>query len=299
MRVLRVGIALVLLVLGELVLDAHSLLLFSSGITGYSGKSGVTCSVCHSGGTPPTVTLSGPTQLKVDERASYTITISGGQKAGAGIDIAKSRGRFFATDSNTRVQNTEIIHNSPFVGDPISVAFDLQAPPTPGTVTLYAAGNSVNRNGGTSGDAPATTTFVIQIIDPCDVKFAEFGMGLSGSGGFVPHLTGTDGTCDGTYQVHLKDGLGGASCLLWAGLGQTNANLFGGEFYVDLSKGYMLVPLILNGAAGVAGDGSIDVTGIDLSVFSGQTVYLQASLADPGAIHGVSLSNGLTMTIDL
>src|SRR5690349_900258 len=60
----------------------------SSGITGQSGKDGSTCNTCHSGGTAPTVEISGPATLEPNATGQYTLIIKGGAAKVGGMNIA-------------------------------------------------------------------------------------------------------------------------------------------------------------------------------------------------------------------
>jgi hypothetical protein len=69
---------------GLMALPTHAR---SSGITGYSGKNGSTCTACHTNNSKPipTMTLSGPTQLLPGDTGNYTLTITGGPGASDGL----------------------------------------------------------------------------------------------------------------------------------------------------------------------------------------------------------------------
>ena len=67
---------------------------YPTGISGYSGKSGMTCTSCHSTGAAPTVTLTGPTTVASGSTNSYTLTNTGG--GNGGLDVAASAGTFTA-----------------------------------------------------------------------------------------------------------------------------------------------------------------------------------------------------------
>jgi hypothetical protein len=128
--------------------------------------------------------------------------------------------------------------------------------------------------------------------------FEEFGVGKPGSGGFTPHLLGLGGSCEaGLYSIHVEDGFGGARGFLWVGLGQTDVPGFGGRFYIDLKQPYVALPIVLAGASGVAGAGTFDLDGGDVSDLGPLTVCLQCAFADPGANKKVSLTNGLALHI--
>src|SRR5262249_36214696 len=57
------------------------------------------------------------------------------------------------------------------------------------------------------GNAPSEAD--LRAPDLCSIAFTPFGVGLAGSGGFVPLLSGTGNSC-GTngFTLHLSDGLG-------------------------------------------------------------------------------------------
>jgi hypothetical protein len=57
------------------------------------------------------------------------------------------------------------------------------------------------------------------------------------------------------------------------------------------------VPIHLGGPPGVPGAGFLDFPGSNVNAYQGLVLYMQVSLADPGAIHGVALTNGCKVTI--
>ena len=147
-------------------------LAFSSGITARSGNpatnGGLFCNSCHAGGAAPEVTLTGPSLVATGSTHDLVLAIRGGQEVAGGLDVSATGGTLFPIDPGTRLQNGEITHLSPRNVDAqgtVSFTVRWTAPSTPGTVTLYAAGNSVNRNFGPSGDLAATTTQVINVAD--------------------------------------------------------------------------------------------------------------------------------------
>jgi Tol biopolymer transport system component len=132
------------------------------------------------------------------------------------------------------------------------------------------------------------------------VLFQQFGTGLAGSGGYVPELEGTNGPATaGGFSIHIEDVLDGAPGHLFAGVGQTDLfPVFGGHFYVDLALPHVAAPLIVSGPDGFPGAGSLDLLGTDVSGAVGVTVYLQFLALDPDAPRGVSMSNGLMLSIE-
>src|SRR5271165_7121087 len=68
---------------------------YPGGIAGYSGKTGQTCTQCHSSGTPPAITMALPTS--VNSGATYTLTLTAAGVAGnGGLDVADTAGTFTA-----------------------------------------------------------------------------------------------------------------------------------------------------------------------------------------------------------
>lgn len=130
---------------------------YSSGITGHTKKSGTTGCYCH-GSSPSTsvnVSIVGPSSLIIGQKAAYSVTVSGGPLVRAGTNIAASAGTLgLITGSGLQTMFGELTHTSPKapVSGTVTFQFDYTAPATPGNVTLYANGNSVNFNGGSNGD---------------------------------------------------------------------------------------------------------------------------------------------------
>jgi len=152
------------------LLTSQSVFSLNRGISGYSGNpattSGSTCSVCHSGGTIPTINLSGPATVQPGTINTYILTISGGQQRSGGMDVSADGGTLINTLANTRFQAGEIIHiqRKPVVGDgSVTWKFDWQAPTTTGSYTLYGAGLSTNGDNSTTGDGAATTTYRVVV----------------------------------------------------------------------------------------------------------------------------------------
>ncbi len=303
-RSLRVPLIVVVFGLAVFLMsvDAGSVVpVFSTGISGYSGKRGVTCSYsyCHSGGSAPTVTLHGPLYVTKGATRLYQLRISGGQKVAGGLDVAVDAGTLSTVEDGTQILSGEVTHTTPRLVDSnleVLFSFGWSAPPAPQAVTMWGAGNSVNLNGSSYGDFPDREVLSIRVVD-CAVNFSALGVGLQGSGGFVPVLSGDDGECSGSYEVHLSNALGGAPAVVFYGLGFTQRQWSGGSFYVDLTLPFFMHPYVLFGTPGSAGAGFLDLTGIDLSAYPGSTWFLQVAIEDQGAPQGVALSNALQMDV--
>lgn len=141
---------------GLIILSSFFFFAYSSGITGKTRKNGTGCD-CH--GSSPTTTvsvnISGPQTLSPGSKGTYRVTISGGPLVRAGTNIAASSGELSAVQgSGLQKIGSELTHSSPKApqGGVVTFDFEFTAPSNPGTVTLYANGNSVNFNGSSSGD---------------------------------------------------------------------------------------------------------------------------------------------------
>jgi hypothetical protein len=141
----------------------------ASGISGYSGNpgtnNGAICTSCHSGGTAPSVSLSGPSSLTVGTSGVYTITISGGAASVGGFDVSAVGGTLQATASGTKLLSGEVTQSTAatFTGGSLSFSFTLTAPAAAGQATLYGSGLSANGNGSTSGDSASKATLVVTV----------------------------------------------------------------------------------------------------------------------------------------
>ncbi|MFL5346788.1 MAG: MXAN_6652 family MXYO-CTERM-anchored protein [Hyalangium sp.] len=144
----------------------------SAGITGRSGKQGMTCmdSTCH-GGNPsaaiPVVQLTGPTSLAAGETGTYSLVITGGPAVKAGMNVAVSNngGTLNKLGTDLQVAAGELTHTAPkpFANGEARFDFSLVAPSSSRTVTLYASGNSVNGDANNTLDHSASTTLDIQV----------------------------------------------------------------------------------------------------------------------------------------
>lgn len=156
------------LIVGSIILKSFFFFAYSSGITGKTKKNGQGCT-CH--GNDPTstvnVSISGPQILSPGAKGTYSLTITGGPLVRAGTNIAVSSGTLnVVPGSGLQKIGDELTHTSPKAPQAgvVSFDFELTAPNTPGVVTLYANGNSVNFNGSSGGDAwNYATNFTINV----------------------------------------------------------------------------------------------------------------------------------------
>ncbi len=125
----------------------------SSGITGTTLKNGNGCN-CHGAlSTGVNVVINGPNTIEPGKTENFTVTITGGPLSAAGINIAASNG-ILGVRQGLKLINNELTHSAPKnpTAGSVSFEFEYTAPATTGNITLYATANSVNSNGGTSGD---------------------------------------------------------------------------------------------------------------------------------------------------
>ncbi len=136
-------------------------------------------------------------------------------------------------------------------------------------------------------------------VAECWVEFQPFGAGLAGSSGFVPALTGANGSCwTGGHSIAIANAVGGAFGLLFVGLpAPMPIPALGGLVHVDLAGPLVVVPLTVGGIHALPGDGTLAIPGADVRGLEGVTVALQYLVSDPGATQGTSMTNGLLVSI--
>jgi MYXO-CTERM domain-containing protein len=152
-------------------LFSASALANSTGVTTRSGKNpSMTCagSTCHSGtAARPVVTLTGPDSLNAGETGTFTITISGGPAVAGGMNVAVDNAQAsLQPGTGQKKQGAEITHSAPkdFANNTVSFDFTMIAPAAGGTVRIFGAGNSVNKDGANTGDTSAAVTKDVTIV---------------------------------------------------------------------------------------------------------------------------------------
>lgn len=134
-------------------------------------------------------------------------------------------------------------------------------------------------------------------IDDCAGSTAAYGAGLAGSGNYVPYMAVNGCPVVGTaFTLDITSVRGAASGMMFVGLTQTSVPLLGGQFLVGSLV--LSLPIAVGGTPGAnaAGGLSLPVTLTDPALI-GLTITLQSAFFDPGAVLGVSLTNGVTLTI--
>ncbi|WNG55256.1 hypothetical protein F0U59_11040 [Archangium gephyra] len=155
----------------------------STGMTGNSGKSSTTCSSCHMGGSAPTVTLTGPSSLAAGATGQYTLTITGGPGLRGGFNVAvDNTAASLEPGTGSKKQSNELTHTAPKPAASGAITFDfsLVAPPSAGTVKIFAAGNSVNGDNNSTGDGSATTSLTVNVTGNNEPQEEEGGCSSAG-----------------------------------------------------------------------------------------------------------------------
>ena len=234
-----VRVALVIIVFTALAgLPARPAHANSTGKIDSSGKQPAfgTCSVCHLGGAAPLVRFEGPDQLAPNAIATFRFVVQSqsSSQTAAGLDVAASAGKLAAVaGQGATLLSGEITHTGPKANvDGVAAwEFTWQAPTQPGASTLFGAGNSVNLDGSSFGDASAATTFVVMVVDaatptptPTDTPPEVPTPTLTDTPTEMPTPTPTDtptppaspcvGDCDGSNEVTINEIISGVNIAL-------------------------------------------------------------------------------------
>ncbi|MEQ1893704.1 MAG: hypothetical protein ABL998_14260, partial [Planctomycetota bacterium] len=125
----------------------------------------------------------------------------------------------------------------------------------------------------------------------------NYGAGMVGTGGFVPHLSATGGTNrvgNPTFGVQISNGRGAATTILVISGQSRSVPFLGGTLLVNTSPAFCVkIPTVLGGASGVGGAGSKFVPASLPATLANLDVYCQAAVRDISAIRGWALSDGL------
>lgn len=129
----------------------------STGITGRTKLGSTQGCTCHaaSANASVKVSISGPTELDVNQTALYSVTIEGGPLSAAGTNIATDNGTLATVDGSLKLDSGELTHTSPKnpSNDAVTFEFEYTAPGAAGEATIAANGNSVNLSGDNTGDS--------------------------------------------------------------------------------------------------------------------------------------------------
>lgn len=195
-RVLIASAALGGMCLGGLPEAAYA---YRVGMTG-KAQEGCGGAGCHMGGMAPSVSLIGPDTVAPGAEVDFILRVSGGQVA-AGANIEASDGLLFPVDDTIQNLGGQLTHNRDYItydeqGMQVDIMFAWQAPDTLGRVTLWAAANSVNTDGASTGDLWALTETSIEIAEGGGAGGEGGAGGAGGDGGAGGGQGGADGGVD-------------------------------------------------------------------------------------------------------
>lgn len=130
----------------------------------------------------------------------------------------------------------------------------------------------------------------------------NYGTGLGGTGGFVPHISFSGGAAasgNSAFAYELSGGRGGALAFLVISLRSRALPAFGGTLLVGTNRATSLrLPVLLSGTPGVGGVGSARVNfPVSIGLAAGLDVFAQFSVLDPLAPQGFGLSEGLQFRV--
>jgi hypothetical protein len=122
----------------------------------------------------------------------------------------------------------------------------------------------------------------------------QYGDGIAGMGSLIPTLGASGPFRVGSLtELVLTGGLGGSPAVLVIGDQPTNVPFLGAPLYTNPVH---LMPMALGGSVGQPGEGAWSLPFFVPPTVNGLTIYLQAGVADPAAISGISRTNGLAVT---
>lgn len=157
-------------------------------------------------------------------------------------------------------------------------------------------GNDVHKNVVVSGDT------VLDGALPFCAPAVNYGVGLAGKGGFVPHITTVGGAAtpdNQNFALQLSNGLGGGAAFLTLSLGQASFPFAGGTLLVNANSCCSItIPVPLGGTSGVAGAGNKTyVLPFSLTAAVGYNLYAQYFVIDAAAPQGWSFSDAVRFPI--
>lgn len=106
-------IAVILAMTGYISIRVHAT---ANGKVGYSGNpatnGGQTCTACHTGGSTPDVSLTGPTAVLPGVTNLYQLTIDGGPAQTGGFNVSINSGDLLE-GTESRLETGELTHTWP------------------------------------------------------------------------------------------------------------------------------------------------------------------------------------------
>lgn len=169
-----------------------------------------------------------------------------------------------------------------------------------GVVRSYQQGGTGNGTVVPIGPV-ATTGYWVNLAvvpdDGCTGNGSEYGSGLAGAGGFVPHLASSGCPDVGrTVTVQLDRAVGGTFGILLLGSAQAAVPAFGGTLLLAPIDATLL--FACSGGLGTPGAGTFALPlPLTNPALTGVSLFLQVGLLDAAAGQGLSISNGLRLVI--
>jgi hypothetical protein len=213
-------------------------------------------------------------------------SFSGTLQAGADVDVRSAGASVLTCSDNSNASGAYAV---------IVPAGTLKVTLHPPSFTL-SLGSDVHKNVLVSADLTLDGTL------PFCAPAANYGAGLAGTGGVVPHLAVSGGTPvagNDAFAYELQSGRGGAQAYLMISLAPHSQALLGGTLLVlpgpCCSAFY---PVTLGGAAGAAGAGNLRFPlpfPIDLA--AGVNLYAQFFVQDPAAPQGWAFSDAVQFRV--
>ena len=204
------------------------------GIPGYSvDSSGVnSCHDCHTtdfGAPSNASSITGNTAVLVGSTNSYTVSLVAANNQNilyGGFDISSSAGTLISTNSETTINNGELVHSDRKAtvdtgsSYDVSWTFDWQAPGTTGLVTLYACVLPVNGDGSATQVGEHGTRDALVACTTLSIDVQQEPVSIAGSNQTLTEgdLVTLDGTAssdsDGVINSYLWEQLSGAPASL-------------------------------------------------------------------------------------
>lgn len=149
---------------------------------------------------------------------------------------------------------------------------------------------------GTVSGVPGSTLVVLAAANQCAGTILSHGSGCAGSGGFVPRLgvTGCPAVAN-SITVAVREGLGGSTALLFAGLGQAVVPVGGSCSFLLSALVPAALSIPLSGAG--AGNGGASFAAALPTATSGLSISLQAWVSDPAAPLGAAATRAVTLVV--
>ncbi len=131
-----------------------------------------------------------------------------------------------------------------------------------------------------------------EMASPCVGDMIDYGDGTGGVGGIAPKLHGTGYPALGTtINLTISNGASFAPCVLLIGFAPASLPILGGTLNVAPPFLSTMLPL------GPMGDISLLIALPNDPSLTGFSAYMQGLVLDQAAIHGVSMTQGLKLTI--